>query len=140
MSGAGLVKEKFLTSFYEASEKCLKSYKHLAIQARTDGNMAERLSDSILFLLYISILKWSIESNNIFAWYWTCCQWIYMARCASVDSLRFHNFSIGQDIIIIKYENSKYDKMVGVCCRRMCTQILTIIIFILGLVWESVIR
>ena len=33
-----------------------------------------------------------------------------MARCASVDPLSFHNFSLGQDSIIVKYDNSKADK------------------------------
>ena len=39
MWGAVIAKEKFPTSFYEASDKYLKSYKRLAIQARKDGNM-----------------------------------------------------------------------------------------------------
>jgi len=33
-----------------------------------------------------------------------------MARCASVDPLGFHNFSLGQDSIIVKYDDSKSDK------------------------------
>ena len=33
-----------------------------------------------------------------------------MARCASVDPLGFHNFSLSQDSIIVKYDDSKVDK------------------------------
>ena len=33
-----------------------------------------------------------------------------MARCASVDPLGFHTFSLGQDSIIVKYDDSKSDK------------------------------
>ena len=33
-----------------------------------------------------------------------------MARCASVDPLGFHNFSLGQDSLIVKYDDSKADK------------------------------
>ena len=68
MWGAGVADEKLPTSFYESTEKYLKSYKKLAVQARKDGNMAERASDPITFSLYASLLKWSIESNNIFVW------------------------------------------------------------------------
>ena len=33
-----------------------------------------------------------------------------MVRCASVDPLGFHNFTLEQDSIIIKYDDSKGDK------------------------------
>ena len=33
-----------------------------------------------------------------------------MARCASVDPLGFHNFSLGADSLICKYDDSKADK------------------------------
>ena len=39
MWDAGVVDEKLPTSFYEASDKYLKSYKKLTMQARKDDNM-----------------------------------------------------------------------------------------------------
>lgn len=33
-----------------------------------------------------------------------------MARSASIDCLAFHNFSMGLDSIVIKYDDSKADK------------------------------
>jgi len=33
-----------------------------------------------------------------------------MARSASIDCLAFHNFSIGLDLIVIKYDATKADK------------------------------
>ena len=132
MWGAGILGEKLPTSFYEVSDKYLKSYKKLAIQARKDGNMEEKASDPISFSLYISILQWSINANNIFVWFWTLCQWNCMAQCASVDPLGFHNFLLGQDSIIIKYDDSKSEKDGERLSEKIFMQILNIIIFVFG--------
>jgi hypothetical protein len=37
-------------------------------------------------------------------------QWNFMARCASIDLLGFHYFSLGADSLICKYDDSKADK------------------------------
>ena len=110
MWGAGIAGQKLHTSFYDATEKYLKSYKKLAVKARKDGNIHERAADPISFSLYVVILKWAIESDNTLVWFWTLAQWNCMAWCASIDPLGFHNFTLGQDSIIVKYDDSKADK------------------------------
>ena len=80
------------------------------VQVRKDGNIVERVLDPITFSLYVSILNWSIDSNNVFLWFWTLYQWNCMARCASVDPLGFHNFKIRNYSIIVKCDDTKCDK------------------------------
>jgi hypothetical protein len=108
--GASMSEERLPTTFYEDIERYLKGYKKELVKARKDGNLDERAADPISFALYYLLLTWSVESNNIFLWFWTLAQWNFMARCASIDSLGFHNFSLGADSLICKYDDSKADK------------------------------
>ena len=107
---ASMAEERLPTTFYEEIEKFLKGYKKELVQARRAGNTDERAADPISFALYHLLLTWSVQSNNIFVWFWTLAQWNFMARCASVDPLGFHNFSLGADSLICKYDDSKADK------------------------------
>lgn len=56
------------------------------------------------------MLIWCLRANNIFAWFWTLLQWNFMARSASIDSLAMHNFKVGPDSIVGKYDTSKADQ------------------------------
>jgi hypothetical protein len=107
---ASMAKERLPTTFYEEIEKYLKGYKKELVKARKEGNTDERAADPISFALYYLLLTWSVESNNIFLWFWTLAQWNFMARCASIDPLGFHNFTLGADSLICKYDDSKADK------------------------------
>ena len=60
--------------------------------------------------LYKLFLYWSLCENNTFMWFWTLTQWQLMDRCASVDPLGFHNFSVAQDSVKCVYDDSKADK------------------------------
>lgn len=108
--GAKTVGERLPTSFYEEVDKYLESYKKLFIKAKKAGNTDEQEADPISFTLYQAILLWAVKSNNIFVWFWTLAQWNCMARCASIDPLGFHNFKLGQDSVICKYDDQKADK------------------------------
>ena len=48
---AGIAGQKLHTSFYDITEKYLKSYKKLAVQARKYGSIRKRDADPILVLL-----------------------------------------------------------------------------------------
>jgi hypothetical protein len=107
---SSMAEERLPTNFYEEMEKYLKGYKKELVKAKKDGNLDESSADPISFALYYLLLKWSIESNNVFLWFWTIAQWNFMARSASIDPLGFHNFSLGGDSLIAKYDDSKADK------------------------------
>ena len=108
--GAMIAGERLPTKFYEEMDKYLASYKKLVIDAKKKGLVDETSADPITMTLYQAILKWAVEANNVFVWFWTLAQWNCMARCASIDPLAFHNFKLGQDSIICKYDDQKADK------------------------------
>ena len=109
MWGANVSGERLPISFYEEFDKFLGSYKKIFIKAKKDGDVDEREADPIPVSLYQMILRWSIEENNMFCWFWSLAQWNCMARCASIDPLAFHNFKVGQDSIVCKNDDSQAD-------------------------------
>lgn len=108
--GARTAGERLPTAFYEEMDKYLASYKKQFVKARKEGEVDEQQADPITFTLYQSILLWAVKANNIFVWFWTLAQWNCMARCGNIDPLGFHNFKVGQDSIICKYDDQKADK------------------------------
>ena len=57
MWGTMIAGQKLYKTFYNATEKYLKSYKKLAVQARKDKNIHKRAADPITFLLHVAIMK-----------------------------------------------------------------------------------
>ena len=55
-----------------------------------------------------------------------------MARCASVNPLGFHNFSLGMDSLIVKYDDPKADKDGDCLSEKIFMQLLTITFFAFG--------
>jgi len=109
MWGALVRNEQLPTKFYEGFDRLLAGYKKEFAQARKK-RMAEEISaDPIPVNLYKHVLQWSLEENHVFVWFWTVAQWNFMARSASIDPLAFHNFTLGNDSIIGKYDDSKAD-------------------------------
>ena len=110
MWGAKTKGEKLPYSFYERLDRFYAGYKKEYAEARKHGRTKEQVADPINELLYKKLLEWSIKENNPFVWFWTICQWNFKARSASIGELRFHNFCLGMDSIIGKYDDSKMDK------------------------------
>jgi hypothetical protein len=108
--GAKMAGEQLPSSFFEDMETYLTAYKKKFAQAKKLGNVDEYSTDPIPTPVYRFLLRQSIKTNNMFAWTWTLLQWNCMARSASIDCLGFHNFSLGMDSIVIKYDESKADK------------------------------
>lgn len=108
--GAKVAGERMPMQLYESLETYLSAYKKKFASAKKQGRVEEYSTDPIPIAVYRLLLRWSIETNNIYSWIWTLLQWNCMARSASIDCLSFHNFSLGQDSIVVKYDETKADK------------------------------
>jgi hypothetical protein len=108
--GAQSADERLPSRFFEEMDVYLRAYKNKFAQARKKGDVDEYATDPIPLPVYRFLLRRAIMTNNVFAWTWTLLQWNCMARSASVDCLAFHNFSVGTDSIVIKYDETKADK------------------------------
>jgi hypothetical protein len=108
--GSKMAGERLPSSFFAETETYLSAYKKKFAQAKKLGHVEEYSTDPIPTPVYRFLLRRAIEMNNMFAWTWTLLQWNCMARSASIDCLAFHNFGVGHDSIIIKYDDSKADK------------------------------
>jgi hypothetical protein len=109
--GFKVADERMPQTFFEKTDIYLVAYKKKFIQEKKAGNVDKYATDPIHVPVYKLLLKWSIEKNNMFAWFWTISQWNFMARSASIDPLAFHHFKLGVDSIIGKYDDSKADKI-----------------------------
>ena len=110
MWGAKIAKQRLPTAFYESFENFLAAYKNELAQGKKDGKVEELAADPIPMELYKLVLRWALDANNVLVWFWTMAQWNFMARSASIDPLAFHNFSVGNDSYVGKYDSSKADK------------------------------
>jgi hypothetical protein len=110
MWGAKTQEKQLPRTFYTTFDSFLKGYKKEFTAAKKKGNVDDHTSDPIPFTLYLLVLQWALDSNNILVWFWTLSQWNCMARSASIDPLHFGNFKLGLDSIIVKYDDSKADK------------------------------
>jgi hypothetical protein len=108
--GSKVADERMPQTFYEKTDIYLMAYKKKFIFEKKNGNVDEYATDPIPMPVYELLLKWSIETNNVFSWFWTISQWNFMARSASIDPLAFRHFNLGVDSIIGKYDDSKADK------------------------------
>ena len=108
--GSKVAGERLPSNFFDGTETYLNAYKKKWAQAKKQGNVEEHSTDPIPLPVYRFLLRRSIQTNNVFAWTWTLLQWNCMARSASIDSLGFHNFSLGLDSLVVKYDDSKADK------------------------------
>jgi hypothetical protein len=109
--GSKVASEWMPQAFYEKTDIYLEAYKKKFIHEKKAGNVNEYATDPIPMPAYAFLLKWSIETSNVFAWFWTISPWNFMARSASIDPLAFHHFNLGVDSIIGKYDDSKADKI-----------------------------
>jgi hypothetical protein len=109
--GSKVAEQRMPQTFFEQTDIYLEAYKKKFVSEKKLGNVDEYATDPIPMPVYQLLLKWSIETNNVFSWFWTLSQWSFMARSASIDPLAFHHFALGVDSIIGKYDDSKADKI-----------------------------
>jgi hypothetical protein len=96
--------------YYIEIDKFLAAFKKETAQARKLGNTDEKEADPIPWSLYQLICGWAVSEGNILVWVWTTLQWSCMARSINIESLSFHNITLGEDSIKIKYDSTKADK------------------------------
>lgn len=96
--------------FYEMFDNFLAGYKKEWTVAKKHGNVDEMAADPIPVSLFRLLLKWALDANNLFVWFWTLLQWNFMARCASIDPLALRHFTLGADSLVGKYDLSKADQ------------------------------
>jgi hypothetical protein len=108
--GSKMAGEPLPSQFHQEMTRYIGAYNKKFAQAKKSGDVDEFSTDPIPLPVYRFLLRRSIETNNVFAWTWTLLQWNCMARSASIDCLAFHNFSVGIDSVVIKYDDSKADK------------------------------
>jgi hypothetical protein len=107
--GAESINERLPIEYFEEMEKFLNAFKKECAKAKSEGNLDEREADPIAWGLFRIILGWALSENNIFVWVFSLLQWGCMARSVSIGVLWFHNFRLGEDNIICRYDKHKSD-------------------------------
>jgi len=108
--GADIRNEKCSTIFQNSVKSFLEGYKKELNKDKKEGKVKDHAADPITLPVYKLLLKWAIEGNNLMVWFWTLCQWNFMARSASIDVRAKRNFKLGIDSIRGKYDDTKTDK------------------------------
>jgi hypothetical protein len=108
--GAESIKERLPIEYFEEMEKFLNAFKKECARAKAEGNLDEREADPLSWGLFRIILTWALSENNIFVWVFSLLQWGCMARSISIGVLAFHNFRLGDDNIICRYDKHKSDQ------------------------------
>jgi hypothetical protein len=110
LHGSKEVREELPREYYTEMEQFLAAFKKETAKAKKDGMLDEHEADPIPYALYRLILEWSLGSKNILVWLFSILQWNCMARSINIGVLALHNFRVGEDSIICKYDNSKTDQ------------------------------
>ena len=108
--GSSQAKSPLPSSFYDEIDRFLKSFKKETKAAAKDGLLDEREADPISWTLFKLILKWAIEAGSIIIWTFSLLQWNCMARSKNIGDLAYHNFTVGDDYIKIRYDKTKADQ------------------------------
>lgn len=93
--GAKIAGERLPESFYVEMDGFIAAYKKEHTEAKKNGQVDEKASDPVNASLFTLILKWALESMNIFVWVFSLLMWHLMARSISVSSLGLHNIKRG---------------------------------------------
>ena len=108
--GAEQIKENLPTEFYVEMNNFLNAFKKEFGKAREEGKVDEREADPISWALFRIILGWALTENNVFVWVFSLLQWSCMARSINIGVLSFHNFRLGEDNIVCRYDKHKSDQ------------------------------
>jgi hypothetical protein len=120
MWGAKQVNALLPAKFYEMFDNFLGGYKKEWMQAKKNGKVDEMAADPIPVSLFRLLLKWALDANNIFVWFWTLLQWNFMARCASIDPLGLRHFTLREDSLVGKYDYQRPTRRVSGYPRKIC--------------------
>jgi len=108
--GANQAKQLLPSSYYEEMKNFLDAFKKTAATAKSEGQLDEQEADPINPTFFRCILRWALAERNIFIWVFSLCQWHFMARSINIGVLALHNFDVGEDHGICKFDKSKTDQ------------------------------
>jgi len=108
--GASQTKESLPSSYYKEMQSFLQSFKKETAVAKTEGQLDEQEADPISPTFFWCILNWALESQNVFIWVFSLCQWHFMAQSINIGTLALHNFCVGEDHGIVRYDKTKADQ------------------------------
>ena len=110
MWGAKTAKQFTPPAFHGDIETFHKACRKKHANAGKKGDAQDTAADPITLALCEKPLEWSLDENDIHAWHWTQQQWNLMAPSANVDPLKLHNFRLGIDSIMVKFDESEADE------------------------------
>jgi len=108
--GANQAKQLLPSSYYKEMKNFLDAFKKTAATAKSKGQLDEQEADPINPTFFRCILRWALAERNIFIWVFSLCQWHFMARSINIGVLALHNFDVGEDHGICKFDKSKTDQ------------------------------
>jgi len=103
-------KGKFNEDFANSISDLIKSIKLNNQEAKSNGQLEESDADAIPFTLFTYLCQYAVQTGNSFLWSMALLQWNCMSRSQNIDDLKFSNFSLCEDSIVIQFDRTKMDK------------------------------
>ena len=110
--GSREAKEPLPSSFFNETEKFMKSYKKEEATKKKDGLRDDKTADPISWMIFVLFLNWSLQNNNIFVWVYSILQWNCIALSINISPMGLHNITSAEDYIKIVYDKTKKIKRV----------------------------
>lgn len=96
-------------SFYPERDKYLNAFKKQVAKAKGTGDVDEKKADPIPWGLYVLMRTWASAEGNMLLWVWSVLQWNLMVCSVNIEPICFHNMTVFDDSIQIKYDRNKSD-------------------------------
>lgn len=109
--GCELTGNKFTDGYTLEIEKFRGALKKEKQLAKGSGEVEEKDSDPISFPLFMFMCDCAVKLGDPLWWAMGLLQWHCMARCQNIDNLKIRNFSVVDDAIVIKFFDTKMDKV-----------------------------
>jgi hypothetical protein len=97
-------------AYFDEMDKFLQSYRKETVDAKKEGKLDEQEADPISWSLFKLLLRWALDTCNVFVWTYSIIQWNCMARSINIGTIGFHNFRAGEDHIVCLYDDTKADQ------------------------------
>ena len=113
--------KKLLSVEYKQSMKVfLDSLEKECVAAKKRGEVVNEEADPIRFPLYRLICDYAIHIGDAFLWAYTTLLWNCMARPINIDDISMQNFTLGQDSVVVQFDETKTDKKGKKCAPKNC--------------------
>ena len=108
--GKQLDKGCWNTDFKFSIKERIKGLRVKVQEAKSRGQVQESEADAIPFSLLECMCQYAIQTGTALMWAMSLLQWNCMSRSQNIDNLKFSNFSIAFDAIVIRFDQTKMDK------------------------------